>query len=53
MLPADLDTPNLPLPAGTPEVYVGSIDNFSSETNIYEYTYLPDFVHGTADTDRR
>ena len=48
MLPADLDTPELPMPAGTPEVYVGSIDNFSSETNIYEYTYLPDFVHGTA-----
>jgi hypothetical protein len=48
MLPADLDTPNLPMPAGTPEVFVGSIDNFSSETNIYEYTYLPDFVHGTA-----
>ncbi len=48
MLPADLDTPELPMPAGTPEVYVGSIDNFSSETNVYEYTYLPDFVHGTA-----
>jgi len=48
MLPADLDTPELPLPAGTPEVFVGSIDNFSSETNLYEYTYLPDFVHGTA-----
>ncbi len=40
MLPADLDTPELPMPAGTPEVFVGSIDNFSSETNIYEYTYL-------------
>ena len=39
MLPADLDSPELPLPAGTPEVYVGSIDNFASETNIYEYTY--------------
>jgi hypothetical protein len=48
MLPADLDTPNLPMPAGTPEVFVGSIDNNNSETNIYEYTYLPDFVHGTA-----
>jgi hypothetical protein len=48
MLPADLDTPNLPMPAGTPEVFVGSIDNHPSETNIYEYTYLPDFVHGTA-----
>ncbi len=48
MLPADLDSPELPLPAGTPEVYVGSIDNNASETNIYEYTYKPDFVHGTA-----
>ena len=47
-LPADLDSPELPLPAGTPEVFVGSIDNFSSETHIYMYTYKPDFVHGTA-----
>ena len=39
MLPADLDSPELPLPAGTPEVFVGSIDNNASETNIYEYTY--------------
>jgi hypothetical protein len=39
MLPADLDSPELPLPAGTPEVFVGSIDNFASETNIYMYTY--------------
>ena len=38
-LPADLDSPELPLPAGTPEVYMGSIDNFASETHIYEYTY--------------
>jgi hypothetical protein len=48
MLPADLDSPELPLPAGTPEVFVGSIDNNPSETNIYMYTYKPDFVHGTA-----
>jgi hypothetical protein len=48
MLPADLDTPELPLPAGTPEVYVGSIDNFSSETNVYEYTYSVNFTLGTA-----
>jgi hypothetical protein len=48
MLPADLDSAELPLPAGTPEVYVGSIDNFSSETHIYEYTYLPNFAAGTA-----
>ncbi len=39
MLPADLDSPELPLPAGTPEVFVGSIDNFASESNIYMYTY--------------
>ncbi len=48
MLPADLDTPNLPMPAGTPEVYVGSIDNYSSETHIYEYTYSVNFPAGTA-----
>ena len=48
MLPADLDTPELPMPAGTPEVFVGSIDNFASETNLYEYTYKPNFVAGTA-----
>jgi len=47
-VPADLDSPELPLPAGTPEVFVGSIDNFSSETHVYLYTYAPDFVHGTA-----
>jgi len=48
MLPADLDTVDLPMPAGTPEVYVGSIDNFSSETNLYEYTYSVNFTAGTA-----
>ena len=48
MVPADLDSPELPLPPGTPEVYLGSIDNYSSETHLYEYTYKPDFVHGTA-----
>ena len=47
-LPADLDSPELPLPAGTPEVYVGSIDNNSSETNVYEYTYKVNFALGTA-----
>jgi hypothetical protein len=47
-IPADLDSPELPLPAGTPEVYLGSIDNFSSETRVYEYTYLPNFTAGTA-----
>jgi hypothetical protein len=48
MLPADLDTPGVPLPVGTPEVFVGSIDNNASETNIYEYTYKPNFSAGTA-----
>ena len=48
MLPADLDTVTTPPPPGTPEVYVGSIDNFASETNLYEYTYLPNFTAGTA-----
>jgi hypothetical protein len=47
-VPADLDSPELTLPPGTPEVYLGSIDNFSSETNLYEYTYSVDFVHHTA-----
>jgi hypothetical protein len=48
MLPADLDTVDLPLPPGTPEVFVGSIDNFGSETNLYEYTYSVNFAAGTA-----
>jgi hypothetical protein len=48
MLPADLDSAELPLPASTPEVYVGSIDNNSSETNVYEYTYQVNFALGTA-----
>ena len=42
-LPADLDSPELPLPKGTPEVFVGSIDNFASETNVYMYTYAVNF----------
>lgn len=48
MMPADLDSPELPPPPGTPEVYLGSIDNFSSETHIYEYTYKVDFTTLTA-----
>jgi hypothetical protein len=47
-LPADLDSPELPMPAGTPEVYLGSIDNFSSETHVYLYTYSVNFAAGTA-----
>jgi len=48
MVPADLDSPELPLPAGTPEVFLGSIDNFSSETHLYEYTYSVNFGAHTA-----
>ena len=47
-LPADIDSPELLPPAGTPEVFLGSIDNFASETHVYEYTMKPDFVAGTA-----
>jgi hypothetical protein len=47
-LPADLDSPELPMPAGTPEVYLGSIDNFSSETHVYLYTYSVNFTTGSA-----
>lgn len=47
MLPADLDSPELPLPPGTAEVYMGSIDNHASETNVYEYTYKVNFTAGT------
>jgi len=47
-VPADLDSAELPPPPGTPEVYLGSIDNFSSETNLYEYTYKANFTNGTA-----
>lgn len=47
-VPADLDSPELPLPPGTPEVYLGSIDNFGSETHVYEYTYSVNFTTGAA-----
>ena len=47
-LPADLDSPELPLPAGTPEVFLGSIDNFASETHVYLYTYAVNFTTKTA-----
>ena len=46
-LPADLDSPELPMPPGTPEVYLGSIDNFASETHVYMYTYSVNFTLGT------
>ncbi len=48
MLPADLDSADVLPPAGTPGVFVGSIDNFASETNIYEYTYKVNFAAHTA-----
>jgi hypothetical protein len=48
MVPGDVDSANGPPPAGTPEVYLGSIDNHPSETNLYEYTYKPNFTTGTA-----
>jgi hypothetical protein len=47
-LPADIDSPELLPPAGTPEVFLGSIDNFSSDTHVYKYTMKPDFVNSTA-----
>lgn len=47
-LPADIDSPELLPPAGTAEVFLGSIDNFASETHVYKYTMKPDFVAGTA-----
>lgn len=48
MLPADIDSENSLPPAGMPEVFLGSIDNFSSETHIYMYTMKPNFANGTA-----
>ncbi len=47
-VPADLDSPELPLPAGTPEVFLGSIDNNASETHVYLYTYSVNFTAKTA-----
>ncbi len=48
-LPADIDSPELLPPAGTPEVFLGSIDNFSAgDTHVYKYTMKPDFSAGTA-----
>jgi len=47
-LPADIDSPELLPPAGTPEVFLGSIDNFTTGTAVYKYTMKPDFVNNTA-----
>jgi hypothetical protein len=39
MLPADLDSPNNLPPGGTPNTFVGSIDNFASDSNVYYYHF--------------
>ncbi|HVZ15720.1 MAG TPA: hypothetical protein VG897_01280, partial [Terriglobales bacterium] len=39
MLPADVDSPNNLPPGGTPNIFVGSIDNFSQDSNIYYYHF--------------
>jgi hypothetical protein len=39
MLPSDVDSPsNLP-PGGTPNIFMGSIDNFSQDSNVYYYHF--------------
>lgn len=48
MLPGDIDSPELLPPTGTPEVFVGSIDNFASDTHVYKYTMSVNFPAGTA-----
>jgi hypothetical protein len=44
MLPADLDSPNTLPPAGQDEVLLGSIDNFTTGTHVYEYLFHVDFA---------
>ena len=39
MLPADIDSPNNLPPGGEPNIFVGSVDNFSSDSNIYYYHF--------------
>ena len=39
MLPADVDSPNSPPPTGLDPIFVGSIDNFSSDSNVYYYHF--------------
>ena len=39
MLPSDLDSPNNLPPAGTPNIFFGSIDNFSQDSNVYYYHF--------------
>jgi hypothetical protein len=49
MLPGDLDSPSQLPPAGSPEVFVGSIDN-GSTTSVYQYLFHVDFVTPTNST---
>jgi len=44
MLPADVDDANA-LPNGIDPIYVGSIDNFSSDSNVYYYPFHFDPVN--------
>jgi len=39
MLPSDIDSPNNLPPARTPNIFMGSIDNFSQDSNIYYYHF--------------
>jgi hypothetical protein len=39
MLPSDIDSPNNLPPAGTPNIFFGSIDNFSQDSNVYYYHF--------------
>jgi hypothetical protein len=44
MLPADIDSPGTPPPAGQPELFLGSIDNTPPTSNVvYAYLFHPDF----------
>ncbi len=44
MLPADLDSPNAP-PDGIDPIFMGSIDNFPSDSNVYYYPFHFDPVN--------
>ncbi len=44
MIPGDIDSENSLPPTGTDEVLLGSIDNFSTGTAVYEYVFHVDFV---------
>ncbi len=47
-LPADIDSQLSLPPVGTPEIFLGSIDNFASETRLYEYTMAVNWTTLTA-----